>query len=89
MAGTRTVTPIATAAATELGSDAIFGNPSADLASSGIKALSVFGQQAHGKRFSQADARNLARILPFQNLNGISQLLSTMISPLPEWSPKK
>lgn len=31
----------------------------------------------------------LARVLPFQNLNGMAQFISTLISPLPEWSPKK
>lgn len=81
--------PIFDARSTGLGSDAILGNPSADLLDSGFQALGVAGQAMHGKAFSQADARNLARILPFQNLNGIAQLLSTVISPLPEWSPKK
>ncbi|CDN47572.1 hypothetical protein [Neorhizobium galegae] len=81
--------PIFDARSTGLGSDAIFGNPSADLVDSSIKVLGVAGQSLHGKAFSQADARTLARVLPFQNLNGIAQLLSTVISPLPEWSPKK
>ncbi|WP_313196210.1 hypothetical protein [Shinella zoogloeoides] len=81
--------PIFDARSTGLGSDAILGNPSADLLEGGFKALGVVGQSMHGKSFSQADARNLARILPFQNLNGIAQLFSTMVSPLPEWSPKK
>ncbi|RRN68364.1 hypothetical protein EIQ31_20565 [Agrobacterium deltaense] len=78
--------PLFDARSTAMGADAIFGNPSADLAQSGLDALGVAGKQLHGKRFSQQDARALARVLPFQNLNGVSQLLSTFISPLPEWS---
>lgn len=81
--------PIFDARNTQLGSDAIFGNPSVDLADAGLGILGVAGQQAHGKPFSQADARALARALPFQNLNGVAQFYSTLISPLPEWSPKK
>ncbi|MDH1269630.1 hypothetical protein N5C81_18595 [Rhizobium pusense] len=78
--------PLFDARSTAMGADAIFGNPSADLAQSGLDALGVAGKQLHGKRFSQQDARVLARVLPFQNLNGVAQLLSTFISPLPEWS---
>jgi hypothetical protein len=74
----------------QLGSDVITGNPSADLLAGGFKALDTFGQNvARGKEFSQADARNYLRLLPFNNLSGIAQLTSLMISPLPEWSRKR
>ncbi|MRN66408.1 hypothetical protein GJU92_07930 [Brucella sp. 10RB9213] len=76
--------------ASQLGSDAITGNPSADLLAGVYKALDTFGQNvARGKTFSQADARNYLRLLAFNNLSGISQLSSLLISPLPEWSRKR
>jgi Phage tail lysozyme len=82
--------PIFDARNTQLKSDALWGNPTADLGDGIFQALETIGETAiRGKKFSQADARNLLRILPFQNLNGIAQLTSGMISPLPEWSPKK
>ncbi|MXN52006.1 hypothetical protein GR158_12815 [Shinella sp. AETb1-6] len=78
--------PVFDARSTALGSDAFLGNPSADLLQSSLEGLGVAGKVAHGGGFSQSDARTLARILPFQNLNGVSQLLSAFIHPLPEWS---
>jgi len=73
---------------TQLASNALWGNPTADLGDGISQAMEIIGETVfNGKRFSQADARNLLRILPFQNLNGITQLTSMMISPLPEWSP--
>lgn len=78
--------PVFDARNTELGSDAFLGNPSADLLKTGLDGLGVAGKLAHGGRFSQGDARTLARVLPFQNLNGIAQLTSAFIRPLPEWS---
>lgn len=81
--------PVFDARNTQLGSDAILGNPTADLLDSSVKSLAVIGDVARGNTFSQADARTMARVLPFQNLNGIAQLFSGMISQLPEWAPKK
>lgn len=79
--------PIFDARNTELKSEAILGNPTADLASGIFEAGGTLGGLANGKTFSQADARTMLRVLPFQNLNGIAQLTSTMIRPLPEWTP--
>lgn len=73
---------------TQLASDALWGNPTADLGDGISQAMEIIGETVfNGKRFSQADARNLLRILPFQNLNGIAQLSSAFIRPLPEWTP--
>lgn len=35
--------------------------------------------------FAKSDADNVRRVLPFQNVMGIAQLYSTMVSDLPEW----
>lgn len=69
-----------------LASNLWLGNPTSDLADSIPKATRVISKVTRGGSLSQADARTVARILPFQNLNGITQLLSMAIHPLPEWS---
>lgn len=85
MAGGR---PVFDARNTQLQTSAPWGNPSMDLGDGIFQALETLGDVGfRNKKFSQADARNILRIMPFQNLNGIAQLTSGMISPLPEWSP--
>jgi hypothetical protein len=66
-------------------SDGIFGNPTVGLFNDSLNATksisnAVFG----GGELSQQDARALARTLAWQNLLGITQAYSLMISPLPE-----
>lgn len=72
------------ARSTGLPSNIWLGNPTSDLADSIPKATAVAGKALRNGHISQTDARTMARILPFQNLNGVAQLFSTMISPLPE-----
>ena len=42
-----------------------------------------------GQTISEGEARALTRLLPFQNLWGISQALDAMVSPLPDKAPYK
>lgn len=81
--------PVFDARNTQLNGGLFWGNPTADLGDTVGKILTTSGELARGKSFSQADARTYARALPFQNLNGLSQLFSGLISGLPEWSPKR
>lgn len=88
MAGLVFGEPVFDARNTQLASNVLWGNPTMDLGDGVSQALETLGDVSfRGKRLSQADARNMLRIMPFQNLNGIAQLTSMFISPLPEWSP--
>lgn len=71
---------------TGLASNLWLGNPTSDLADAIPQATGVFGKALRGGQVSQSDIRTLARILPFQNMNGVAQFLSVMVRPLPEWS---
>mgnify|MGYP002619618960 FL=1 len=77
--------PLFDARTTMLASDPLWGNPTMDLIDSFSKATGAISTGAFTGEFSQADARDVARTLPFQNLIGITQLFSIMVSDLPEW----
>ncbi|MDT3382482.1 hypothetical protein RNI52_34470 [Labrys neptuniae] len=62
----------------------LFGNPTLDLIGGVPKALGGFSRAAMGDGYAQSDARNAARLLPFQNMLPITALLNAMISSQPE-----
>lgn len=77
--------PVFDARTTMLASDPLWGNPTMDLIDSFSKGTSSIFHGLTTGEFAQSDAGNVKRILPYQNLIGITQLYSTMVSDLPEW----
>lgn len=77
--------PIFDARNTMLASDPLLGNPTWDLIDGFSKGTSSIFHGLTTGEFAKSDADNVRRILPFQNVMGIAQLYSTMVSDLPEW----
>ncbi|WP_448955727.1 hypothetical protein [Labrys neptuniae] len=63
---------------------AFFSSPTLDLIDAVPKALGGIARGATGQGFTQVDARNVARLVPFQNMAPAIPLLNTLISDLPE-----
>lgn len=76
--------PLFDARSTLLASDPLLGNPTVDLANSLHKAPGALARGMGGS-LTREDTDAIKRILPFQNLMGITQLYSTMVSDLPDW----
>ena len=77
--------PVFDARTTMLASNPLWGNPTMDLIDGVSKATSSMVHGLTGEQMAQTDTGNIKRILPFQNLMGITQLYSTLVSDLPEW----
>ena len=66
-----------------LASDAFLGSPTVDLYNSLSGATSGILTGIAGDDYSQEDARNLRRVLPFQNAVGITQTINALVAGLP------
>lgn len=68
---------------------AIFGNPTADTLNSTHTALQTILSGDLSR--SQEDVQNLTRLMPFQNLNGVTQLSNSVLGEmgLPEDAPRE
>lgn len=64
------------------------GNPTIDLVDTAFKASNGVFRAARQGRYSQSEARTVARILPFSNAIGFMPLLNVMVSEMPERRPR-
>lgn len=70
-------------------SSAVLGNPTANLITDGVRGIAgLAGPAIEGRSMSQEEARNIQRILPFQNLLPITMIFNGLISGMPERAPK-
>lgn len=68
--------------------DALFGNPTVGLIDDAAKATAGAVDIFRGG-FSQADARNMLRVLPFQNVLPVTMGFNALIHQLPERDPRR
>jgi len=79
--------PLFSARSSGLESDPLFGNPTADLLINGRKAFAgLTAPFRNDYDYSQDDMRNLRKLLPFQNIVGIRNVLDAIQSDLPKRS---
>ena len=72
-----------------LASGAVSGNPVVSMVDKGLKGIGGLAQAPFGDKFTQAEAKGLWQLLPFQNALGLSELFGMLIDGLPEHNDAK